>query len=282
MLLQRSAFRISYRGWIAVLFVFLTPLAPVGCGARAVDLRPFTLVESSDALAFEAKRTVDQAERALGSQAWRQAKEVTIVLEDRWGSSLLRQFTPLSEDDALLRLTFRPSEPGARLESLDPNVPGARSGASSEVVQTWNWTSTDDEQYWVDGTPNFWVGLYIESLRFYVEAPYLSANYSAYAGSRRVRRGSWIHGAYLAPSGPAFQPREDQRIHWIDEETGRVTSIDITYRAVSDRYRGTVSYEDYEDLDGIAFPHRITIGEVARDRRPVHVIVVKDVSIRAG
>lgn len=271
---------------LCALLLLGAALPSIGCGASQVaDLRPFLLSRPGeftagdgrpgDALADSARATLERARDAAGYEAWRQADEIEIEFVDHWGSTLFRQFTPLPRDDAALRLTFTPGRPGARLELLTRDEE-----ASSEPQRVWSWSPTSDEPYRIDGQSDFWTGLYIESLRFYFEIPFLDAPYVAFYGWNRPPRAEWIQGIYVAPQGPDFAPDVNQRIVWIAPESGRISSVEFTYRAISDEYRGALDLSDYREQAGIQLPFRLAVGERRRDPRPFHVLRVKSVRVR--
>lgn len=251
-----------------VLPRFVLPLLTtllVGCASSRADLRPFTWEEGHPAQSADS--ILSASRTAIGFEAWRASTEITVVFVDRWYSTLLRGFTPLVDDDMRLELTYRRDVPGARLRTLD----------GSDV---WTWAPRDGKPYFIEeeGAEDFWVGLYIESLRVYLEMPFIERPFVAAAGWAEWP-GRWFQKVYFAESGPRETPG-DQVVVWIDEDSHRPVVAEYTYRAIDPEYVGVLTFARYEPFGTVHYPREIAIGARPNDPRPYHRLYIERLELR--
>ncbi len=195
--------------------------------------------------------------------------------KDVWYSSLMRRFTPLDRNSQSFRMTLKKG--GDRFEVLNGESKGrvlGREGARYFTIAA----AKGSKPVYEDSSAAF---IYLESLRLYMELPFLAAGMGNVAYMGRENIGGRPHElVFTSPGGFEPSDKADQYVFALDAETNRITYVRFTYRKVFSFYKGVLRYDDFRALGDLLMPHRIAILDAADDDEPVHEIILDEVRVK--
>lgn len=256
-------------------------LALVGCVAssclsdvRSASLRAGVGVTREGGAA--ARKALVRAAERQGFAAWRRTPGEHLTLQDRWPSGVAAWFAvPWAPGDPFELEAVRGSQAGLlRLTRGDE--------AGCEHVRR-----ADGSTAYVDAAGvvrevegDELTDFFLPAIRYLADFPFRILEAELFAPAGEAPFGGRVFDRYLA-TWKSLAPNSefDQYVVWVARDTGRVEVIEYTSRAeFRFSHYGTV-FDQFERVDGVELPRRITIvSELAEDcmQNYLHRFVVEE------
>ena len=199
-------------------------------------------------------------------------EKIKIVGTDRWTSTLLRWFTPLSADEqGFVAIIDRVN--GAHHLALETTQKYSYDPDSQILINT------------VKSSPaKSLERIYVESLLLYLQLPQLAEHlYSSTSLQSFAQSDDLYHRFFfMRESGGTDDPSIDHYVAYWNVETKLLDYIVFTYRDLSLSYKGVLHYSDYQNLLDRKYPMRIAIKDSIGDSEEIHRIQITDIACVDG
>ena len=253
---------------LALIVVLLDQFFPV-------DIRPDGIGELTQVAEADARARLDAVRRSHGADAWDQKQVMDVVFYDDWPFWLTRApLTPWDSPRQKLRGKLLRRSWTTEFELLDGSASPERWG-----VQSWKtWKAAPGQEPVFEDS--WTVATTLAGLRYFLELPLPqdTATFVQSAG-QATWEGKTYDRLYVTWEHPEAQREFDQYILWIDPESGLVSRVDFTIRALSGLAVARARFESYGDFEGVKLPLRIVIDGVLPTGHtlPVHTMEVESV-----
>lgn len=261
--------------WGMTLWVMVA----LSASCRIVDLRHEALRDEGTIAADSAAKgralLAEQAEAHGTIASFRALNTATVVMTDTWyGAANRMAVMPWPRSGQRMEQAMWLGQDTSRL-----TLRGGRRDGQVVGIQQWCTYAVDEAgkaQLERDKDTWFW----LPTLQYFLEAPFrlLEGEHIAYGGritsQGRVYERVFITWGQVAPTMEA-----DQYVAWIDAETRRLARLEYTVRDFFRFVRGTALYEDYREVDGLLWPHRVVLlnGD-AESTSKLHVLQVESIA----
>ncbi len=238
------------------------------------DIRPDSLSKgiSKDA-ARKGRFWLERSALAHGGRArWRQLRDARFVLTDSWPNPVVRATSmDWPKDDQKLELAFLTGKDNGRLTFLDGPTEGAVWGVQNWV--TWTQPKGGKPAYAPDDTVKFWV----PTITYFLELPFRlpEGGVVAYAGEETLF-GRPHAKIYVTWGSGEADPKVDQYVVYIDQETHLVGCVFYTVRDMMPGVTGAMRYQDYRDVEGLKIAFEMTATPEPDISFVIHRMVVSE------
>ena len=244
------------------------------------DLRPKRFAESATA-ATRGRAVLEEAARAHGLDAWREADQITVEMTDTWNSGLFRSMmTPLPKNTAEVRYTF---EVGSGFTGKGvfeaPGKAPTTFGVAGTPAEASFWGEAEHRKR----MRGLQARIYAPSIQYFTEFPFriLEAETVSYLDT--VDWQGRPHDRVLATWGAKPSMKADQYVVYVDRETHFISLVHYTVRDAGPPMASAISFADVREVDGLYLPHTQVVGFKGKDRlRQVHRFDVSRITVTSG
>ncbi|MGW8208588.1 MAG: DUF6503 family protein [Syntrophobacteria bacterium] len=246
-------------------FVFTTLIVAMGCSNADLSTNKLKNPDTQPDLREKAITIFDKSLNARGGyDTYRSFDSVHLKGTDLWYSSLVRFFTPVTEQEQKFEVVL--STAGDEINYLFLN--GKRKGQYIGVKNGKTYRAINQEREFADSSK---IRLYLEPLRDYFQWPYklYESPVLLYAGEKNIDNGAY-YLLFASSGGVVASPEHDQYVIYINQQTYHVDYIDFTLRSLFDSYRGTLHYRDLRTVQGLMVPFFIGVSDEVENKDFVH------------
>jgi len=261
----RSSRKIFKKRGGRLLLVFTSLILAIGCSTADLSTDTVKNQDTQPDLREKAIRIFEKSLNARGGYStYRSADSVRLKGTDLWHSSLVRFFTPVTEQEQKFEVFF--STAGDEINYLFLN--GKRKGQYIGVENGKIYRDINQEREFADSSK---IRLYLEPLRDYFQWPYklYESPVLLYAGEENIGNEAY-YLLFASSGGVAASPENDQYLIYINQKTYCVDYIDFTLRSLFVSYRGTLHYSDLRTVQGLMVPFFIGVSDEVEEKDFVH------------
>jgi hypothetical protein len=246
-------------------FVFTTLIVAMGCSTADLSTNKLKNPDTQPDLREKAITIFDKSLNARGGyDTYRSFDSVHLKGTDLWYSSLVRFFTPVTEQEQKFEVLF--STAGDEINYLFLN--GKRKGQYIGVKNGKTYRAINQEREFADSSK---IRLYLEPLRDYFQWPYklYESPVLLYAGEKNIDNEAY-YLLFASSGGVVASPEHDQYVIYINQQTYHVDYIDFTLRSLFESYKGTLHYRDLRTVQGLMVPFFIGVSDEVENKDFVH------------
>ena len=252
--------------------VVTTLILAVGCSTA--DLSTDKIKNSGDQpdLQEKALKIFEKSLKARGGYSpYKSFNSVRLKGTDLWHSSLVRFFTPATEQEQKFEVFI--SIAGSEIKYLFLN--GKRKGQYIGVENGKTYRIISGEREFAESSR---IKLYLEPLKDYFQWPYklYESPVLLYAGETNLENESY-HLLFASSGGVAASPEHDQYVIYINKKTYYVDYIDFTLRSLFESYKGTLHFRDLRNVQGLMVPFFIGVSDESQNKDFVHEFHFSDI-----
>ena len=245
--------------------VFTSMILAIGCSTADLSTNKLKNPDTQPDLREKAIRIFEKSLNARGGYSThRSFDSVRLKGNDLWHSSLVRFFTPVTEQEQKFEVLF--STAGDKINYLFLN--GQRKGQYIGVENGKTYRAINQEREFADSSK---IRLYLEPLRDYFQWPYklYESPVLLYAGEKNIENEAY-YLLFASSGGVAASPEHDQYLIYINQQSYYVDYIDFTLRSLFESYKGTLHYLDLRTVQGLMVPFFIGASDEVENKDFVH------------
>lgn len=214
------------------------------------------------------EKAIEVLEKSLntrgGYSTYKSYNSVRLKGTDLWHSSLVRFFTPVTEQEQKFEVVFSTS--GREINYLFLN--GKRKGQYIGIEKGKTYRAINQEKKFADSSK---IRLYLEPLIHYFQWPYklYESPILLYVGEEIIANETY-HLLFASSRGVAASVEHDQYVIYINQKTHYVDYLDFTLRSLFESYKGTLHYRDLRNVQGLMVPFFIGVSDEVEDKDYVH------------
>jgi len=225
------------------------------------------------------EKAIEVLEKSLntrgGYSTYKSYNSVRLKGTDLWHSSLVRFFTPVTEQEQKFEVVFSTS--GREINYLFLN--GKRKGQYIGIEKGKTYRAINQEKKFADSSK---IRLYLEPLIHYFQWPYklYESPILLYVGEEIIANESY-HILFASSGGVAASVEHDQYVIYINQKTHYVDYLDFTLRSLFESYKGTLHYRDLRNVQGLMVPFFIGVSDEVEDKDFVHEFYFSEIQFIA-
>ncbi|UCG19980.1 MAG: hypothetical protein JSU80_09520 [Deltaproteobacteria bacterium] len=206
-----------------------------------------------------------------GYNTYKSFNSVRLKGTDLWHSSLVRFFTPVTEQEQKFEVFF--STTGNEIKYLYLN--GKRKGQYIGVENGKTYRVMNEEREFAESSK---IKLYLKPLQDYFQWPYklYESQVLLYAGETNIENEPY-HLLFASSGGVEASPEHDQYLIYINKKTYYVDYIDFTLRSLFESYKGTLHYRDLRAVQGLTVPFFIGVSDEVANKDFVHEFLFSEI-----
>ncbi len=259
--------------WHGNLFlVFTTLILAMGCSTADLSAEKLNNPDTQPDLREKATEIFEESLNARGGyRTYKSFDSVRLKGTDLWHSTLVRFFTPVTEQEQKFEVLF--STAGGEIKYLFLN--GKRKGQYIGVENGKTYRAINQEREFADSSKT---KLYLEPLKHYFQWPYklYESPVLLYAGEKNIGNESY-YLLFASSGGVAASPEHDQYVIYINQQTYYVDYIDFTLRSLFESYKGTLHYRDLRTVRGLMVPFFIGVSDEVENKDFVHEFLFSEI-----
>ena len=268
----RSEKKIFRKRGVRCLLLLTSLILTTACGTADLSTDNVRNAATQPGLREQAREIFEKSLKTRGGYStYKSFHSVRLNGIDVWHSSLVRFFTPVTEQEQKFEVTF--SILGNKIAYLFLN--GKRKGQYIGVENGKTYRVTNEEREFADSSK---IRLYLEPLKNYFQWPYtlFESPVLLYAGEEKIEKKAY-HVLFASSGGVAASPEHDQYVIYIQKETYDVDYIDFTLRSLFESYKGTVHYGELRTVQGLKVPVHIGVSNDVTDEDFAHEFYFSDI-----
>jgi hypothetical protein len=259
--------------WHGKLFlVFITLTLALGCSTADLSTDKVKNPDTQPDLREKAITIFEKSLNARGGyRTYRSFDSSRLNGTDLWHSSLVRFFTPVTEQEQKFEVVFSTAE--SKINYLFLN--GKRKGQYIGVENGKTYRAINQEREFADSSK---IRLYLEPLRDYFQWPYklFESPVLLYAGEKNIENEAY-YLLFASSGGIAASPEHNQYVIYINQKTYYVDYIDFTLRSLFASYKGTLHYRDLRSVQGLMVPFFVGVSDEVGDKNFVHEFLFNEI-----
>jgi hypothetical protein len=268
----RSSEKIFKKRGGRFLLLFTSMILAIGCSTADLSTNKLKNQDTQPDLREKAKTIFEKSLNARGGYSThRSLDSVRLKGNDLWHSSLVRFFTPVTEQEQKFEVLF--STAGDEINYLFLN--GKLKGQYIGVENGKTYRAINQEREFTDSSK---IRLYLEPLRDYFQWPYklYESPVLLYAGEKNIVNEAY-YLLFASSGGIAASPEYDQYVIYINQQTYSVDYIDFTLRSLFESYKGTLHYRDLRSVQGLMVPFFIGVSDDVENKDFVHEFHISEI-----
>jgi hypothetical protein len=253
-------------------FVLATLILAMGCSTADLSTDRLKNPDTLPDLREKAATIFENSLKARGGyNTYRSFDSVRLRGTDFWHSSLVRFFTPVTEQEQKFEVLFAVSGRVITYVFLNGNgkgqVIGVENGRTYRVI--------NNERVFADSSK---IRLYLEPLTHYFQWPYklYDSPILLYAGEKTIENEDY-HLLFASSGGVAASPENDQYLIYVNKKTYYVDYIDFTLRSLFKSYKGTLHYRDFRTVQGLMVPFHLGVSDEVENKDFVHEFLFSEI-----
>ena len=254
------------------LWLFTTLIMLIGCSTADLSTDHVRNQETQPDLREKAIRIYERSLNARGGfKTYKSFDSIRLRGTDLWHSSIVRFFTPVTEQEQKFEVVFATA--GSEISYTFLN--GTRKGQAIGVENGKTYRIIEEERGYSDSSK---IRIYLEPLTHYFQWPYklFESPILLYAGEDNIENQSY-HLIFASSGGVAASPEHDQYVIYINSKTHYVDYIDFTLRSLFQSYKGTLHYRDFRTVQGLVVPFFIGASDAVEDQDFVHEFLFSEI-----
>jgi hypothetical protein len=255
-----------------LLFVFTALVIAMGCSTSDLSTNKLKNPDTQPDLREKAITIFEKSLNARGGYSThRSFDSVRLKGTDLWHSSLVRFFTPVTEQEQKFEVVFATA--GSKISYIFLN--GTRKAQYIGVENGKTYRVTEKEREFTDSSK---IRLYLEPLRDYFQWPckLFESPVLLYAGDENIENESY-HLLFASSGGIAASPEHDQYVIYVNKNTYYIDYIDFTLRSLFESYKGTLHYRDFKTVQGLMVPFFIGVSDAVENKYFVHEFLFSEI-----
>jgi len=268
----RSSEKIFKKRCGRFLLVFTSMILAIGCSTADLSTDKVKNPDTQPDLREKAIRIFEKSLNERGGYStYRSFDSVRLKGTDLWHSTLVRFFTPVTEQEQKFEVLF--STAGDEINYLFLN--GQRKGQYIGVENGKTYRAINQEREFADSSK---IRLYLEPLRDYFQWPYklYESPVLFYAGEKNIENEAY-YVLFASSGGVSASPEHNQYLIYINQQTYYVDYIDFTLRSLFESYKGTLHYRDLRSVQGLMVPFFIGVSDDVENKDFVHEFHISEI-----
>jgi hypothetical protein len=245
--------------------LLISMILTMGCSTADLSSDKIKNPETQPTLREKAIEVLEKSLNTRGGYStYKSYNSVRLKGTDLWHSSLVRFFTPVTEQEQKFEVVFSTS--GREINYLFLN--GKRKGQYIGIEKGKTYRAINQEKKFADSSK---IRLYLEPLIHYFQWPYTlyESPVLLYAGEKIIANETY-HLLFASSGGVAASVEHDQYVIYINQKTYYVDYLDFTLRSLFESYKGTLHYHDLRNVQGFMVPFFIGVSNEVENKDFVH------------